>query len=140
MKQISYITAACLATLLLASCATTSEQDRFALADTNRDDQLSRKEVSDAAVRTIFTKFDSNQDGKLTFDEWHQSDKGATRRLFAERDANSDSHLTLDEARASADHQNFLQEFVKKVDLNDDGLISREEAAAFAEKEGHSAV
>lgn len=139
MKHTSALCGA--ACLILASCAGTSNpQDRFAQADANNDGKLTRKEISDAAVTTIFRQFDANRDGKLTFEEWQRSDKSADRRLFAERDANGDGYLTLEEAKASADRQKFLQEFFNKVDLNRDGFISREEAAAYAEKHGHSAL
>jgi hypothetical protein len=84
--------------------ASQEEQDQSALADTNRDDKLSRREVSNAAVKTIFAKFDSNQDGKPTFADWQQNDKTATKILFAGRDSNSDDHLTPDEARTCMSH------------------------------------
>jgi Ca2+-binding EF-hand superfamily protein len=122
---------------LFAACAlgacTTSEpsgQDRFALADANKDDKLSRKEASDAVVRAVFAEYDLNRDGKLTFAEWKENDDTADEKLFSARDSNRDGHLTLAESQASADRQNVFGEIFQKGDTDGDGLLSRDEAAA----------
>jgi Ca2+-binding EF-hand superfamily protein len=124
-----------LATCLLAACTSTAPQpDRFALADTNLDGKLSRKEASDAAVRAVFTNFDTNKDGKLTFAEWKENDATADEKLFAERDTNRDGQITVAEAQASADRQKVFGSAFKEGDTDGDGLLSRDEAAAFAAK------
>ena len=116
----------------LGACNTpeTSTEDRFALADANGDDKLSRKEASDAVVRGVFEKYDSNRDGKLTFAEWKVNDTTADEKLFAERDSDRDGHLTLAESQASADRQNVFGDTFKNGDTDGDGLLSRDEAAA----------
>ena len=127
-----------LAVCLLSGCSTPQpEQDRFALADANKDNKLSRKEASDAVVRGVFKNYDANQDGNLTFAEWKQSDDTADAKLFAERDTNRDGYVTLAEAQASADRQNVFGSTFKEGDTDGDGLLTRDEAAAHsAKKEG----
>lgn len=124
-----------LATCLLSACKSPAPQpDRFALADANQDDKLSRREASDAVVRGVFKNYDANKDSKLTFAEWQESDDTADEKLFAERDTNRDGHVTLVEAQASANRQKVFSSIFKEGDTNGDGLLSRDEAAAYAAK------
>lgn len=124
-----------LAACLLASCnSTTPQPDSFARADVDKDDKLSRKEASDAAVASIFENYDANKDGRLTFAEWKQSDATADPDLFAQRDTNKDGKLTLEESKASADRQNFFGKVFKEADTNGDALMSRDEAEAYRAK------
>jgi len=123
------------ATCLLSACnSPTTQQDRFALADANKDDKLSRREASDAVVRGVFANYDANEDGKLTFAEWKESDDTADEKLFTERDTNRDGHVTLVEAQASAYRQKVFGSTFKEGDTNGDGLLSRDEAAVYAAK------
>lgn len=131
MKHTLLLFAAC----LLAACNSPApQQDRFALADANKDDKLSRKEASDAVVRGVFKHYDASQDGKLTFAEWQQRDDTADAKLFAERDTNRDGHVTMAEALASADRQQVFGSTFKEGDTDGDGLLSRDEAAALTAK------
>lgn len=133
-KHTLFLLSAC----LLASCKSPApEQDRFALADANKDNRLSRKEASDAMVRGVFNNYDADMDGKLTFPEWKHSDDTADAKLFAERDTNRDGHVTMAEAQASADRQKVFGSTFKEGDTDGDGLLSRDEAAALtADKKG----
>lgn len=127
-----------LAACLLAACNSPApQQDRFALADANKDYKISRKEASDTIVRGVFTTYDTNKDGKLTFAEWKKSDDTAEEKLFAERDTNRDGQMTLAEAQASADRQKIFASTFQEGDTDGDGLLNRDEAAAYAgKKEG----
>lgn len=127
-----------IATCLLSACkGVAPQQDRFALADANQDNKLSRKEASDAVVTSIMRAYDTNKDGSLTLAEWKEHDDSADAKLFAQRDTDNSGTISLAEAQANADRQNIFGDTFKKADKDGDKLLSRDEAAAYtAAKEG----
>ncbi len=123
-----------LAGLLLAGCQTTSRPDRFAQADRNGDGRLSRDEVHDFMVTSIFATRDADKNNIMTKAEWNDP---ADNALFNLRDANKDGGVSLAEAKAYSKKVGKWDAVIKETDTNKDGFVSREEAAAYyGSKEG----
>lgn len=124
-----------LAGLMLAACQTAP--NRFDQADLDGDGKLSRDEVHDYLITSVFVTRDANKDKLMTKAEWGDEGDGATDRLFAARDTNKDGMVSLEEAKIYAKKIGTFDEIIKEADTNKDGFISREEAAAYhASKEG----
>jgi hypothetical protein len=131
----------CIALSVLTACQTTPTQttppDRFAAADANHDGKLSRDEVGDYLVLTLFEARDKNHDGKLTWEEWKVEGVEGQKARFDARDANHDGVVTLQEAQAYERKHHVLTKDFKKADTNGDGYLSRAEVQAFyGSKEG----
>ncbi len=138
MQRVSLL----LAAALLASCqtqpGTSAATDRFALADANKDNRLSREEVSDYLVHNVFAARDANNDGQLTAAEWtpDPADK-ASLQWFKQRDTNNDGVVSQQEAFAWGRSNQGWGEMMHDADTNSDGFISRAEATAYlGSKEG----
>lgn len=135
--------ALCLATLLFVSaCQTTPPTDdsfeaRFAKADTNKDGQLSREEVSDFVVHNVFDSRDANKDGQLTPTEWWPDNDATQRALFNKRDSNKDGLVTLTEAISWGRTNKGWGDIMDEADKDKNGFITQAEAKAYiASKEG----
>lgn len=127
--------------LALASCKTaapaTAAPDRFVQADANKDGKISRDEMSDYQVVTLFTARDANGDKKMTLEEWNPSKDAASTKSFKERDKNKDGVVTLEEAIIYARHKKSFDAIFIEADTNKDHSLSREEVVAYyASKEG----
>jgi len=104
--------------------------EEFSRLDRNRDNTLTLAEFTaadDEDVEDRFGDLDTNNDGRVTRDEWH----GSTA-VFSALDANRDGVLTRVEALGQ--ETNAPNEF-RNIDVNNDGFIARNEwhwnAAAF---------
>jgi Ca2+-binding EF-hand superfamily protein len=104
--------------------------ETFSRVDRNRDNFVSRAEFiadTDDDPEDRFSDLDTNNDGRLTRDEWHGS-----AAVFAALDANRDGVLTRVEAVGTGG--DARDEF-RSIDVNSDGTIARAEwhwnAAAF---------
>lgn len=75
----------------------TREQKRLARYDTNEDGSVTRDEYL-APRRKAFAKLDANHDGMLSFDEWATK----TEAKFAGADADKSGALSAAEFRATA--------------------------------------
>jgi Ca2+-binding EF-hand superfamily protein len=113
--------------LLIAACQTT-KPNRFDQADLNSDGKLSRDEVHDYMVVSIFVTRDLNKDKLMTKEEWNEP---ADEKLFDLRDANKDGVVSLDEAKDYSKKAGMWDATIKEADADKDGSISREEAVAF---------
>ncbi len=134
MKHTALIAAGACA--MLVSCKTVPA-DRFAQADLNRDGRLTRGEVSDYMVTTIFVTRDANNDKKLTKAEWVADGAKAGEKTFAANDKNKDGVVTLEEALAHSRKTGLFDDEVKAADTNKDGTLSRAEVETYyAKKEG----
>lgn len=125
--------------LLLASCQTTdtAKPDRFSIADSDRDGQLSRDEAIHYAVTSMHDALDLNHDGVVTLDEAAPDKDAYLVGRFTKRDANSDGKVTLDEALAFARKEGTYDGFLKEADTDKSGAVSRDEAVAYtSSKEG----
>lgn len=124
--------AAAAVVLACASCQTTPPPpDRFALADRDGNGVLDASEVTDYFVGTIFEERDTNKDGRITPAEWNPQMDAAEAREFAKRDADKDGVVTRQEAVAYALAAGVYADDIRAADTNKDGLITREEARAY---------
>ena len=124
---------------LLAACQTTTESipDRFADADVDRNESLSRTEVAAYFADSMFDAADANKDGNLTLQEWSTHSSTSHPAELRAADANNDGNVTRDEARTYARKRPMTEDFMKGADTNKDGSLTREEAKAYyASREG----
>jgi Ca2+-binding EF-hand superfamily protein len=122
-----------------SACQTTNSNppDRFAAIDTNKDGKLSRDEISDNHVRTIYKARDTKGAGKMTQAEWDAPGAEGDAAAFQARDANGDGVVTLNEAIVYGRKHGVANEVMKNADTNKDGTIDRAEARAlYAGAEG----
>lgn len=100
--------------------------DIFARFDANNDGRVSREEFASGNA-PAFERLDLNKDGVVTGDEAQavaaRARTEASNRAMAALDANSDGRVSRDEF-VNADRDRF-----DRLDANKDGRISREEAA-----------
>ncbi len=77
--------------------------------------------------RFFFQKMDTNQDGKISMEEWHQGWK----KLFDLVDTNQDHFLVREEAKAFAEKIRTsggnIEEKFARMDKNQDGKITQDE-------------
>jgi hypothetical protein len=130
-----------LATLSLGACATTQsgagKTDRFAAADANHDEKLSRAEAMDYFATEIFESRDLNHDGKLTWAEWNVPGAHHKKVDFDAADTNKDGMVDTAEAKAYARKRGLFATEFRKADTDRDGFVTRAEAKAFvADVEG----
>lgn len=105
--------------------------NHFDQADFDGDGKLSRDEAHDYLITSVFVTRDTNKDKLMTKTEWGDEGDGATDKLFADRDTNKDGMVSLEEAKAYAKRIGTFDEIIKEADTNKDGFISREETAAY---------
>jgi len=122
---------AAVAALVLASCQSATAPDRFVEADRDGSGALSPAEVSDYFVGGVFDERDPDKDGKITKAEWNPQMDASEAREFAARDANGDGIVTREEATAFARKAGLYAADTRKADTNRDGSVSREEARAY---------
>ena len=109
----------------------------FAAADLDGDGKLTAEEIQAYHV-TRFEAADTDNDGVLSQDEIlalsraNMEDKLAKRtaRLIEKRDDNGDGGLSLEEMTPD---QSFTDRIFKRMDTDEDGVISQEEIAAAQE-------
>ena len=119
--------------LLLSSC-TTTEPDRFDMADTNDDKAVSLDEFDRFMLESIFAEADADGDKKVTFEEWKAANPDAEKSKFSAPDTNKDGVVTPQEAKDHFDRQGTMKDLFNKIDTNGDGLVTRDEVAAYKEK------
>jgi Ca2+-binding EF-hand superfamily protein len=100
-------------------------QEHFAKKDSNGDGVLQRNEVQKMPDE-FFTKLDTNKDGVLSKDEMAAFGPGKHFAKVEEGkglpgDENEDGVITKDEAIAGS------QKWAKKIDVNGDGTLSKDE-------------
>lgn len=136
MKSILLLPAASLGFLLLLSACQSSSSDqaqpnRFAQADLNGDGKLTRQEASDYLVTTIFDTRDENRDGRMTLAEWNGAHDPEVTRRFPHVDGDKDGVVTLEEAKAYARKTGLFDDAFKAADTNHDGFVTEAEARAY---------
>ncbi|MES2708427.1 MAG: hypothetical protein V4726_17675 [Verrucomicrobiota bacterium] len=132
-----------LSLLTAVSCQTTTPPaasaapDRFAEADADRDSRISRDEMSDYLVVSVFPSLDTDNNGKITLAEANAAQDPSITKNFKERDTNKDGAITLDEAKAFARHRKSYDAIFLEADTSKDHSLSRAEVTAYyASKEG----
>ena len=102
-------------------------RERLTPADTNKDGQLTRDEVTkawQAAAAEMKKKVDTNGDGVISDEERAKARAAFWDKRFAELDQNKDGALTSNEVPAR------MWEHIKVADANADGRITRVEIDA----------
>ncbi len=110
-------------------------QERFASKDSNGDGLLQRSELA-RMPDEFFTKLDTNKDGALSKDETtamknHFGRGGEERAKRLPGDENQDGVVTKAEATAGA------EKWAKKIDANGDGNLTKEEFGKAHPHRGH---
>jgi len=124
--------------LALASCAhnpaspRASVEQRFKRYDLDDDGKVTPEEYGEAATRIIFSAFDENDDGTVTLAEWQGLEGTESDARFARIDASGNGKVTLDEALAfTRKAKPFANDF-PGIDANKDGGVDLAEAKAYA--------
>lgn len=113
--------------------------DRY---DLNKDDAIDSSEI-EAAKAARFTSVDTNGDGAISLEEMtasaqqRASDKAAKR--FSRMDANADGVIDQTEVAARGDHKHGKRHhgaMLERLDTNEDGKISRDEALSAKGRHG----
>lgn len=115
--------------LLLGGCST--PQAKFRRADLNRDRKLSKQEFTDGAAILIFQKFDANQDGVVTIEEWRVVEGTGDDAGFKKRDPNRDGKITLPEAKQMVSTGQRFSRLFADLDANNDGFVEWVEIEEF---------
>ena len=116
--------------LLLGGCSTTTQKN-FRRADLNHDGKLSKPEFSDGLAVLIHQKFDANNDGAVTKQEWQAVEGTGNDSGFKKRDPNHDGKITLPEVRQLVVKAPRFASLFDEIDTNHDGFLDRAEIEAF---------
>jgi Ca2+-binding EF-hand superfamily protein len=120
---------------LLAGCATTSDptpQQKFQMADVNKDQLVSRQEATDLIIGNSFDMFDTNGDGVVDEQEYIAS--GGTAENFRKVNTSGSGKITKLEAQTNPlIVENFAVSF-DEADTNGSGTVSYDEYLDYLER------
>jgi hypothetical protein len=116
-----------LSSLILTGCI----GSRYESADTDGDGKISESELAAVIVADIYAEGDTNQDGKMTLEEWKVVNPGANASKVRERDGNGDGAVSVDEIQDYAAKNRTFNKLFVRIDTDADGSISRMEAKTF---------
>lgn len=120
---------------LLMGCATTADltpQQKFQMADVNKDQLVSRQEATDLIIGNSFDLFDSNGDGVVDEKEFIAS--GGSAANFKKINTSGNGKITKLEAQTNPlVVENFAVSF-DEADTNGNGTVSYEEYLAYLER------
>ncbi len=119
--------------LLFYSCKTTNPN--FEATDTNNNGEMEAAELEAAITKSMFKIADTNGDGSLSPEEVAKAAPDRPKAKFVENDKDKSGGISYEELVLVVDEEDTFDEFIKKMDVNNDGKISRTEA-----KEFHSAM
>ncbi|MGC1480707.1 MAG: EF-hand domain-containing protein [Chthoniobacterales bacterium] len=122
---------------LVAGCATDDTnyppkrtlQEQFERADTNQDGKVSKDEFRVLAVEDAFSLFDDNEDGVITRQEFLES--GGSVAAFEEIDVSGSGKITLEEAKGTKVMMSRMLTAFYEADANDDGYVTLGEALVY---------
>ena len=139
--------ASLIVTLGLAACQSNSTSQpgqaagktgeaRFNEVDADHSGKLSRNEASDYLVNQVFDGLDTNNDGRVSQEEWISGDPSSLPD-FKKRDAVHDGVLTKEEAIAYGRKHGVANKVLKEADKDGDGQLSLAEVKAYyGDREG----
>ncbi len=126
--------------LAFAGCASTSPKAastaafkaKFAKADTNNDGKVTRQEFGYSMIEEAFRMFDTNKNGVITLEEFVAS--GGSPESFKKIDRNGNGVITLDEAKSAKVTMDAMTINFYAADADKDGYVTLGEALAYREK------
>ncbi len=118
-------------------CATKSDKypepkslrAQFDKADSNEDGKVSKEEFGILRVEDAFKLFDDNENGVITVDEFVAS--GGSRKAFEMLDENGNGEITLGEAMGSRVVMDSMLTTFYEADKDSDGTVTLAEALAY---------
>jgi Ca2+-binding EF-hand superfamily protein len=123
--------AACGLLALLSGCASNSS---FAKLDTNRDGSASPVEFEIHMKKEVFTRIDTDNNGKVTKVEWKQFNPEVSDARFRKADKNRDNSISRTEADAAFDEEDSLKKLFTSIDSDKSGGLSAAEVSDFKAK------
>ena len=117
----------------------TGVRKEFALMDTNKDGKLSADEHR-AGAKTMFDTMDANKDEMVTAVEMTAAQKAVTGKAARKGDMSAQDKIMVidgdgDGKLTAAEHAGASDIMFKKMDMNKDGFLTRQEMAT-----GHAAM
>lgn len=119
---------ACVSFLLLSQCAT---EDTYSRLDANADGKSTRKEFDAYMKQGFFHRIDIDNDRLITFSEWQTFNPKVTQSQFLNADLNRDGYISRAESDKRFDRDGSLTKLFNVIDVDKNGTLSNEEAAAF---------
>lgn len=134
---LSLLTVALSFTLGACACGSKSPksstlEERFKSADTNKDGKLSKPEFRNSMIEQAFVLFDTNKDGSITLEEFVSCGGSATS--FKKIDINGNGVITLEEAKGAKIAIDNMTAAFFGADVDKDGYVTLGEALAYREK------
>lgn len=122
---------ACGLAALLAGCASNHS---LAKLDTNHDGSASPVEFEIHMKKAVFTRIDTDNDGKVTKVEWRQFNPKVSDAKFNKTDKNRDNSISRTEADAAFDQEGSLKKLFTAIDTDKSGGLSPSEVSDFRSK------
>jgi Ca2+-binding EF-hand superfamily protein len=116
---------------LLTGCASNRP---LAKLDTNRDGSASPVEFEIHMKKEVFTRIDTDNDGKVTKVEWRQFNPAVSDAKFSKTDTNRDNSISPTEADAAFDREGSLKKLFTAIDTDKSGGLSSAELSDFHSK------
>ena len=82
-------------------------------------------------VTTLHAENDSNRDGRVTFAEWETNNPGADRSRFMKLDLDHDNSISWSEGLKFVQNEHIYDGVFKRMDLDGNGTLERDEAVKF---------
>lgn len=123
--------AACGLVALLTGCASESP---LAKLDSNRDGSASPVEFEIHMKKEVFTRIDTDNDGKVTKVEWRQFNPKVSDAKFSKTDTDHDDSISRPEADAAFDREGSLKKLFTAIDTDKSGGLSSAEVSDFRSK------
>ena len=137
MQRAALGTALAAVMALLAGCAQPpSREHMFEAVDVDGDQAITSAEIVRFFFQTGFAQLDQDQDGQITKREWGQAEpQRSVPKLFGALDANGDEAVSPEELSSPENRQKAVDGLLRKVDRDQDGVLSKAEALGPSEAE-----
>jgi len=114
------------------AAATASFKEKFAKADTNNDGKVTRQEFGYSMIEEVFQRFDANKNGVITLKEFVAA--GGSPESFKKIDINGNGVITLEEAKSAKIAMDSMTIGFYGADVDKDGYVTLGEALASRER------